>query len=136
MAHERSRLRFAEYRKQFRENRRNGKKPDRDQRRAAPAQPRSFWRLLIEFWGMLAGHRPAVVFALATVTVSTLLSLVPPASTKLMIDYVLTDKPLEPPWSSLIPEPASRLQLLWWLAGGVLAISVAETLIRLWGRWY
>jgi ATP-binding cassette subfamily B protein/subfamily B ATP-binding cassette protein MsbA len=77
-----------------------------------------------------------VSFALATATVATLLSLVPPVATKLMIDNVLGGKSLEPPWSRLVPEPDSRLELLWWLAGGVVLISLAETAVRLWGRWY
>ncbi|MEX0676576.1 MAG: ABC transporter ATP-binding protein, partial [Pirellulales bacterium] len=61
---------------------------------------------------------------------------VPPAATKLVIDNVLDGQPLERPWTLVIPEPASRLQLLWWLACGVMAISVVETAVRLWGRWY
>ena len=136
MAHERSRRRFAEYRKQLRENRRNGKKPDADKARAERGQPRTFWRLLVEFWRLLEGHQGAVVFALATVTVATLLALLPPAATKLTIDYVLTDKPLDRPWSDWIPQPSGRWQLLSWLAGGVLVISLVETAIRLWGRWH
>ena len=136
MAHERSRLRFAEYRRQLRENRRTGKKPAAGQARAERGRPRSFWRLLAEFWRLLKGHQLAVIFALATATVATLLALLPPAATKLTIDYVLSDKPLDRPWSDWIPEPDGRWQLLRWLAGGVLAISLLETAIRLWGRWY
>ncbi|REK19627.1 MAG: ABC transporter ATP-binding protein [Planctomycetota bacterium] len=131
----RSRERFAQYRGSLRERRReqqaagNGKRSRSD-------QPRGFWRLFADFWGLLAGHRGSVVFALATLTVATLLSLLPPVATKLVIDNVLGGKPLEPPFSNFLPEPESRLQLLWWLAGGVVAISIVETLIRLWGRWY
>jgi ATP-binding cassette subfamily B protein/subfamily B ATP-binding cassette protein MsbA len=131
----RSRLRFADYRSQLRARRRNGQAHvavETDRR----TQPRSFWRLFFAFWGMLEGHRGAVVFALATLTVSTLLALMPPAATKLVIDNVLGAKPLEAPWTLVIPEPTSRGQLLWWLAGGVLAISIVETALRLWGRWH
>ena len=85
---------------------------------------------------MLRGHRLAVVFALGTLTVATLLSLVPPAATKLVIDNVLPGKPLGPPWTRFFPEPPGGLQLLWWLAGGVMVISLVETAVRLWGRWY
>src|SRR4029077_9818302 len=49
---------------------------------------------------------------------------------------VFTDRPLEPPWSNIIPTPTSRMQLLWLLAGGVVSISIVETIVRLWGRWY
>ncbi len=85
---------------------------------------------------MLEGHRLAVCFSLVTLTVATLLSLLSPAATKLMIDNVLGGKPLEPPWSTFIPQPENSLQLLWWLAAGVMTISVVETAVRLWGRWY
>ena len=133
MIHQRSRLRFSEYRRSLREKRQE--KPEKPGRQPRPGEPRSFWRLLVEFWGLIKGHRLAVGFALATVTISTLLSLVPPAATKLTIDHVLTDKPLERPWTLFIPQPDSRLQLLWWLAGGVLIISLIETAVGITGRW-
>ncbi|MBI3838166.1 MAG: ABC transporter ATP-binding protein [Planctomycetia bacterium] len=136
MAHQRSRLRFAQYRRQLRENRRNGKQAPPEESRAGRTRPRSFFTLFRQFWRLLEGHRLAVSFALFTVTISTLLALVPPAATKLAIDYVFTVRPLEPPWSNFIPTPQSRVQLLWWLAGGVVTISLVETIMRLWGRWY
>ncbi len=137
MTTRRSRLRFSEYRQQLR-TRRGSRKPD--ERPATGSRgltgARSFWQLFIEFWRMLEGHRLAVTFALGTLTISTLLSLVPPAATKLTIDNVLGGKPIESPWSSFLPHDASRWQLLCFLAGGVAAISVFETALRLWGRWY
>jgi ATP-binding cassette subfamily B protein len=136
MSEQRSRFRFAEYRRRLREGRQSGQKPTNGLPRIERTHPRSFWRLWAEFWRLLKGHRLAVVFSLGTLTVATLLSLVSPAATKLMIDNVLGDKPLEPPWSIFIPQPDSRLQLLWWLAVGVAVISVVETVVRLWGRWY
>jgi ATP-binding cassette, subfamily B, bacterial len=136
MAHERSRLRFAQYRRTLRENRQGGQQVSPAESRAGRTRPRSFFTLFRQFWRLLAGHRLAVSFALATVTVSTLLTLVPPAATKLTIDYVFTDRPLEPPWSNFIPATTSRMQLLWLLAAGVVTISVVETVVRLWGRWY
>jgi ATP-binding cassette subfamily B protein/subfamily B ATP-binding cassette protein MsbA len=136
MPERRSRFRFAEYRKQLRENRVNGKQAPGGSSRPERAHPRSFWRLWIEFWRLLEGHRPAVCFSLFTLTIATLLALVAPAATKLVIDNVLGGKPLEPPWSTFIPEPESRLQLLVWLAVGVMVISLVETVVRLLGRWY
>ena len=85
---------------------------------------------------MLAGHRPSVIFALATLTVATLLALMRPVATKLVIDNVLDGNPLEAPWTYVIPQSLSRVELLWWLAGGVMLISIAETALRLWGRWH
>lgn len=85
---------------------------------------------------MLAGHRLAVAFALTTGTIATLLGLLPPAATKITIDNVLNAEPLAPPWSELFPATLSRPQLLWLLAGVVIGISVLETGLKLWGRWY
>jgi len=133
MVRQRSRQKFAEYRRKLRDKRNlasHGTRPAESRREA-----RSFWQLLSALWSLLEGHRRAVLFSLSAITVATLLALVPPAATKLMIDYVLSDKPLDRPWSDVIPQPNSRFQLLWWLASGVLAISVVETLIGLWGRW-
>jgi ATP-binding cassette, subfamily B, bacterial len=128
-----SRLRFREYRRQLREP---GYASKSFENKPASPRPRSFWKLLIEFWRMLAGHRLSVAFALLTGTIATLLSLVPPAATKLAIDNVLAGKPLSPPWSTFVPATDRPTQLLWWLAGAVVAVSVAETAIRLCGRWY
>ncbi len=136
MPERRSRFRFAEYRRQLRVGRRDNQKSAGGLPRPERVHPRSFWQLWFEFWGLLRGHRLAVVFSLGTLTIATLLSLVSPAATKLMIDNVLDGKPLGRPWSMFIPEPDSRLQLLWWLAAGVAAISLVETAVRLWGRWY
>jgi ATP-binding cassette subfamily B protein len=135
MVPQRSRLRFAKYRRELSEKRRNGKHSHNGRQQHSPDHPRSFWRLLSEFWKLLRGHRRPVVFALATLTVATLLSLVPPAATKITIDNVLRGKPLAPPWSDFIPVPDSRWQLLWWLALAVVVISLVETALRLTSRW-
>jgi ATP-binding cassette subfamily B protein/subfamily B ATP-binding cassette protein MsbA len=92
--------------------------------------------LFVEFWRLLAGHRAAVVFSLVTLTIATLLALIPPAATKVLIENVLDGKPLEWPLSLVLPNTPDRVTLLWWLAGGVMAISIVETGIKLWGRWY
>jgi ATP-binding cassette subfamily B protein/subfamily B ATP-binding cassette protein MsbA len=91
---------------------------------------------LAEFFGLLTGYRSAIAFALATLTVATVLKLVPPAATKIAIDYAISDKPI--PREGVLrwlPE-LDRWTLLLWLAGGVLTISIVDTAIRLWGRWY
>ncbi len=106
------------------------------ERRAARSRPRSFFQLFAAFWRMLDGYHAAVLFALATGTVATLLSLVPPAATKLAIDYVLAGKQPSGVWARILPHFDNRLYLLWWLAGSVMAISIVETAIRLWGRWF
>ncbi len=57
-------------------------------------------------------------------------------ATKLVIDNVLGGKPLAAPWASIFPSDLTPIQLLWWLAAGVVVISIVETVIKLWGRWY
>lgn len=95
---------------------------------------RSFWQLLSAFWGLMRDQRRVVIFALATLTVATLLKLVPPAAIKVAIDYVLADRPIPAAWLDWgLPE--SRPQLLIILGAGVVAVSFATTAIHLWGRW-
>ena len=99
---------------------------------------RTAWQLLREFWQQLSGHRGKVIFSLATLTVSTLLGLVPPAGTKFAIDYVLTEPPqaMPPALAAWLPEGLTRMGLLWIIAGAVCAITLTRTAIHLWGRWY
>ncbi len=104
---------------------------------ALPARKsaRSMPTLTRQFWQLLAGQRLTVAFGLATLTVSTLLRLVQPAAMKLIIDYVLTDRPLPAAWIDWLPAPPSRVELLFWIVGGVAVVSLTETFIHLWGRW-
>lgn len=133
-----SRQRYEEYRQELVRRRleadagtRHADKP------LKPPPQRSSWQLLREFWRQLAGHQGQVVFALATLTVSTLLGLVPPAGTKLAIDHVLTDPPRPlPDWLAPWVPGSSPMQLLWWIAGVVCGITLVRTVIHLWGRWY
>lgn len=81
-------------------------------------------------------YRGQVVFALATLTISTILGLVPPAATKFVIDYVLGDKPT-PDWlTAWIPALANPWSLLLFITFAAFGISVVKTAIHLWGRWY
>ncbi|HLO41137.1 MAG TPA: ABC transporter ATP-binding protein, partial [Phycisphaerales bacterium] len=60
---------------------------------AKPARGRSFLTLMRAFWSYLAGHRHIVGLALGTLTLSTVIGLIIPASTKIAIDYIITDAP-------------------------------------------
>lgn len=150
-----SRLRFEKYREELAERRKNsGDKKDKDSGNSSDAdgsfhghglaserskeRNRSYWTLLVQFWGQLIGHRRKVVFALLTLTISTLLGLIPPAGTKFAIDYVLTVPPKEmPAWASAqLPSDLTRMGLLWIIAGFVAVITLAKTAVHLWGRWY
>jgi ATP-binding cassette subfamily B protein len=100
--------------------------------------------LLWEFWRLLQGERPAVTLALATLTVSTLLTLVPPTITRLVIDYALggsgatgpdATKSLPAHWMGFAL-PTDKYQMILALAGIVVVISLLETLVHTWGRWH
>ena len=73
---------------------------------------------------------------MAALSVGSLLRLIPPAATKVTIDYVLGDKPWPPhlaPWFALA---GGRTQLLIALALGVMLVSLVGSFIQLWGRWH
>jgi ATP-binding cassette subfamily B protein/subfamily B ATP-binding cassette protein MsbA len=96
---------------------------------------RGFGRLLWEFLRLLRGHGGAIGFALATLTLATLLRLVPPLATKLVVDNVLSDRSL-PSWWVAYGLPTDRYELLYWVGGIVVVVSLLATAIHLSGRWY
>jgi ATP-binding cassette subfamily B protein/subfamily B ATP-binding cassette protein MsbA len=97
---------------------------------------RSLRVLLKEFWKLLKGHQTRIAFALGTLTISTLLSLLPPAATKVAIDYVLTNPPQ--PLPDLTPSFFRQLSPWYQLvsiSSAVVGITLVQTLIHLTGRW-
>jgi ATP-binding cassette subfamily B protein/subfamily B ATP-binding cassette protein MsbA len=93
-------------------------------------------QLVGRFWRLMNGFHGAIVFALATLTVGTLLALVPPAATKFIIDNVLGGQPV-PAWVSRFVElPSDPWRLLMWITGGVFALAAVRIGLALWGRWY
>ncbi len=109
----------------------------------APGEPMSTGRhrslpvLYRELYRILSGHRRPIALALLALSAATLLKLVPPAATKIVIDYVLTARPLPPSIERMSPlaiPDSPRLRLLL-LVGVVSAITVVGTLIGLWSRW-
>ncbi|MEM8734095.1 MAG: ABC transporter transmembrane domain-containing protein, partial [Planctomycetota bacterium] len=148
MTNRTSRIRYEAYREELAE-RREKKASKEDASPSVDAHPhghstpsnyerqRSFWVLLAQFWAQLVGHRRKVILALATLTISTLLGLIPPAGTKLAIDYVLTEPPKSmPDWTPEFFQGLTRMGLLWAIALGVTCVTLAKTLVHLWGRWY
>ncbi len=97
---------------------------------------RSFWKLFTSFWGLLRGFRGKILFGLGTVTIATILALIPPLGTKLAIDCALTvpTRPL-PIWVSGTLGQPSPMLLLVWIAVLVAGITLVRTVIYLWGRW-
>ncbi|HEX2475411.1 MAG TPA: ABC transporter ATP-binding protein [Lacipirellulaceae bacterium] len=121
-----SRQQFEQYRSELFS--RNGHAHERHRR------DRTAGMLIWSFLRLVNGRRGALAFALATLSVATLLSLVPPAATKFVVDYVLTAKPLPaavPDWVPREPWP-----LLVTITAGVLLVSVFKTAIHIWGRWH
>jgi ATP-binding cassette, subfamily B, bacterial len=133
-----SRQRYLEYLQEVKQRRENPiAKESGDGKPQKTATQRTSWQLLAAFWGQLRGHRGKVIFALSTLTVSTLLGLLPPAGTKMAIDYVLTEPPQPmPAWLTAALGSVSRMQLLWWIAGAVALVTFVRTAVHLWGRWY
>ena len=132
-----SRKRFLEYLQEVEDRRRGKSKDEAGDGKKKAARQRTFWELLIAFWKQLGEHQGKIIFSLSTLTVATLLGLLPPAGTKLAIDYVLTEPPQPMPgWITSVAGSLSRLQLLWWIACSVAIVTLLRTAIHLWGRWY
>lgn len=132
-----SNQRFTEYRQKVRARNQQGAasdSADEDDKKDKTPRSRTFGQLLTEFLKLLAGHRGPIVFALGTLTIATLLSLVPPLATKLVIDNVLTEKPF-PAWISEWGLPADRYQLLYLVGAFVVGVSLFGTMVSLSGRW-
>ncbi len=123
-----SREQFKRCRAQFRESGRQGPagRPRRRERSAAA--------LVRSFAGLVRGHRASLAFALSTLTVATILALIPPAATKFVVDYVLGAQPLPdavPSWVPRRPWP-----LLVAVTVAVLAVSAVKMGLHIWGRWH
>ena len=123
-----SRIRFEQYKAELQE--RNG--------RAAVARKqqrdRSALELVRSFLHLMRGYRRSVAFSLATLTLATVLALLPPAATKFVVDYVLGGKPVpervpawvpRDPWPLLLPITLAR-------AGDF----AGEDGLHIWGRWH
>jgi len=97
---------------------------------------RTFWTLFKEFLNLIRGHHHQILVGLMTLTISTLLSLIPPLGTKLAIDSALSERPQPlPSWAPSWLSGSTPLQLLIWIAVAVTSITLVRTLIHLWGRW-
>lgn len=103
---------------------------------AASARARPAKTLLKRFFQLLRPFRWHVIWILASLTVSTMLALIPPAGTKFLVDYVLTSKPLPEPWASRFPALSNPRTLLMWTVIGVVSISLLKIVVHIFGRWY
>ncbi len=98
---------------------------------------RSFWVLAKEFRGILEGlhDRWRVILCITTVTLSALFGLATPASTKIAIDYILTDHPGPAGLPSWVPtrEPQA---LLWYLGAALMTLSLLMIVNGIYGRYH
>jgi ATP-binding cassette subfamily B protein len=128
---------FRDYRQKVRRRHRGELPPNLDSeadKDDKPQRTRNFSQLFREFLKLLAGHRGAIAFALFTLTIATCLNLVPPLATKLVIDNILTARPL-PEWWSDWGLPSDRYQLLYGVGAFVVIVAFISTTISLSGRW-
>lgn len=90
--------------------------------------------LVRSFFKILKPHRKGVVLSLATLTVATLLALIPPAATKFVVDNVLTGQPIPDTVPAWVPrEPFSLLVLI---TCTVIGITILKIGVHIWGRWH
>ncbi len=130
-----SRVRFLSYlrdRKSKRDS--SGKKPRKTPGFAG--HDRSLLQLLGALWNdVLRGHQSAIIASLALLSFGTILKLVPPAATKLVIDYVLLSRPLPTGFANSAVGGLSPQGRLLALVGLVMAVSLLGVFIGLWSRW-
>ena len=134
MARPTSRQQFSDYREKV--NTKGDRKGHGREPVDAKPGSRTFLELFRRFFSLLRGHRRALALALATLTVSTLIKLIPPVSVKIAIDYIFPDKPLPVEWTERFHLPTDRLQLLLVIGAVVIATSLVASVIHLWGRWH
>lgn len=92
--------------------------------------------LLRRFFQLLSPFRWQVAGILLSLTIATVLALIPPAGTKFVVDYVLTDTPLPADIASRFPALESRRTLLLVTVIAVVIISLCKIAVHIWGRWY
>ena len=135
--HRGSRSRFENYRKQVKlQQLPQGGIHSSGDVRSAKDRVRSAWQLVWEFLRLLYPFRQQIFWILLSVTISTLIGLLPPAGTKFIIDYGLNGNRLPESWLRRFPQLANPRQLLFFTVVAVAVISLLKITIHVWGRWY
>ena len=140
--HQSSRARYAAYRRKLRNRKKAEIDPavpaagERDDKTRKP-RTRPFGQLVRQFWSLLRGHRVTLVALLVTLTISTLLGLIPLYGTKVVFDSVLSEHPVAPhlPWWLPIHLPSDRHRLLLIVAVGMVVLAACSEGFGLWSRW-
>ncbi len=132
-----SRSRFELYRKQVkRKELPGGSIHSTGDARRPKDRVRPAGQLVWQFLRLLLPYRQPVIWILVSVTVSTLVGLLPPAGTKFIIDYGLSGKTLSAAWLRRFPSLADPRQLLLVTVVAVSAVSLLKILVHVIGRWY
>lgn len=106
-----------------------GKRPERHRLQ------RPFLALLGDFLRLLRGQRLMLALCLLTLTASVGLGLLLPFSTKIALDYILTDNPGPAGIPPDLGLPTDRVALLQLVAASMVAIAAVNLALGLWGRW-
>lgn len=137
-----SRLRFVDYRRARRAASGDAdpsqtldqlRPQESDEKRRRRSRP--FKSLAIEFWRLLRGNRHLLYIALGTLTISTVIGLAIPASTKIAIDYILTDSPGPSGIPSWVPVAREPMPLLIALCAALMILAVVSVVVGMTGRW-
>lgn len=102
---------------------------------------RSIGEVLRAFWRLSRGHHGRLVLALLTLSVSTVIGMVLPVSTKLVMDYVWADRPGPEALAKYVTLPrladgsADRIAMLWQIGLSMIALTIVSVFISMWGRW-
>jgi ATP-binding cassette, subfamily B, bacterial len=136
-----SRARFVRFRAEWQKARTPATDPARAWNRPGQSssepvtRTRSLGWLYAELIGHLRGRWLAIAAALGLLSLATLLRLLPPAATKLVIDYVLMSRPVPkhlPAWLPVPSRPEDRLVML---VAAVTVVAALGTVVGLSGRW-
>ncbi|MBM80960.1 MAG: ABC transporter ATP-binding protein [Planctomycetaceae bacterium] len=132
-----SRQQFEQHQQDVRERRKRGEElppSGHSTQVKSRKRARSTRELIVCFFQLLKGQRAAVGFSVFTLTIATSLALIPPATTKFIVDYVLGEKPV-PPEFARFGLPSNKWDLLLIAVGVVLGITLLKVLVHISGRW-
>lgn len=132
-----SRLQFEKYRRKvLRKELPQGSIFSSGESRNPKDRVRSAGKLVQQFLGLLVPFRWHLCGILVSLTLATVIGLLPPAGTKFIIDYALNGKKLPEFWLTSFPWLADPRKLLLATVIAVAVVSMARILIHIWGRWY
>ena len=132
-----SRSRFERYREQVKRKKLpQGGIHSSGDARSSKDRVRSAGQLVWQFFRLLYPFQWQISWILVSVTISTLLGLLPPAGTKFIIDYGLNGKKLPDWWLNRFPSLNNPRQLLLFTVVAVAIIYVVKIIVHVWGRWY